>query len=388
MNSLAVGASTQSRAKRPLPRGWQARVIARRGASEIWGVPGGAFELITWVLDQGAGILGYTSRGNIHTKPLLARVRQMVDKTGMHGPGGVVSELELMAAELLLFTIRSFLVGDLLSVRFFANGGDACDAAVRICRAITGRERFISVGYHGASVLFAHSPQDEGTFQPRYRHDVAFGDTQALARIFQSRAIACVIVEVPSEDENAKPFLRACRLLCDRYGAFLILDEVVTGFRLCLGGAAEYYETKPDFACYGKAMSNGRGISALVGPAEGMEFLAERVFHSATYNGDPLNCAHLIATLEILRAADDDIYEHIWTMGERLKTGLQEIGIPCVGHAPRTALNMPEERRREFCARMIERGIIMDRPNYITVAHRPRQLHRTLEAAREVWRNA
>ena len=389
MSRLIAGASTQSRARRPLPEGWHAEVVKRGGVSEIWMVEVGGkrFEHgieCTWVFGQDGPILGYTTPLNIKTRHILRTVERLAGERGVYGPGSVVSELEVKAADLLCDIVSPFLTdgkGD-LKMRWFANGNDACDAAVRVARAATGRNKFISVGYHGASVVFAHDPQRAGVpvEVTQDRIDVEFGGTQAILKNIADAA--CVIVEVPSTDEDAKSFLRAVRKACDKADVIMILDEVVTGFRLAIGGAADYYGVRPDIACYGKAMSNGRGISALVGWPKVVGELEDRAFSSATYNGDPWNCAHVIATLSYISRNANDVYGHIWGIGEALVAGLRGVGVPIVGHAPRSALSFNlEDERREFCSAMILEHICMDRPNYATLAHTSRHVQRTVEAA-------
>ena len=135
---------------------------------------------------------------------------------------------------------------------------------LRLARAATRRNKFVSIGYHGSSVLFAHRPQNRGV--PKViqddRIDVEFGDMNAIKEIEDK--IAAVIVEVPGEDERAQFFLWDLRRYCDDNGAVLILDDIVTGFRLALGGAGEHYKVNADLVCLGKAMANGRGISAFL----------------------------------------------------------------------------------------------------------------------------
>jgi glutamate-1-semialdehyde aminotransferase len=327
----------------------------------------------TWTFDQGGPVLGYADDT---LKPARGT---------MCGPASIASMEEYIAADLLADTIGEYINGDTLGVRWFANGSDACDAAVRLARYATHRDEFISVGYHGSSVVFATPPQNGGIPEciAEDRLDVNFGDIGLLEPIVTPET-ACLIVEVPSMDEKAVGFLHLCRDLCDRYGALLILDEVVTGFRLSIGGAAELYGVKPDIACYGKAMSNGRAISAVVGEVSLMEPLVDRVFYSNTYNGDPWNLGYVIATLNILRQNGDAIYRHLWAIGSLLKTELKGVGVTVAGHEPRTALSFEiEEKRRAFCAEMIRRGIVMDRPQYTSYAHTDADVYRTRQAAEE-----
>ena len=391
MSYLTGGASTQSRANRPLPPGWDVAAVKRWGCSEEWLVTCGDRQWehlidVTWTFCQGGPVLGYTGKRNPHVRTVLQVVAK-AEAEGMLGPTSVVSFLERQAAEKLVELVGPHVGSprDGKLVRWLGNGSDACDCAVRLARAYTGRTPFISIGYHGSSQLFAHKPQDAGVPGDitKWRTDVGFGDSHALAVEMTAVNQACVIVEVPSEDEDAQSFLRYCRELCDRTGTLLVFDEVVTGFRLCLGGAAELYHVRPDIACYGKAMSNGRGVSAVVGPERIMELLRERVFYSNTYNGDPYNCAHVLGTLITLQAKPD-IYTHLWDVGKALKGGLNSLGLNCVGHAPRTAITPRDEAWLGVCRRAVKKGVVMDRPFYASMCHGKKEVKMTLDVVEEV----
>jgi glutamate-1-semialdehyde aminotransferase len=394
MTYLVGGASTQSRANRPLPEGWDAVCIHRGGIYEEWHVKrddgGPAHHRIdvTWIFDQGGPILGYTSRRNSFTLPLLRTVDRLVDKYGLFGPGGIASILEHEAADALIGAVGEYLLPDDLAMRWLANGSDATDCAVRLARAFTNRTKFISCGYHGSSVIFAHKPQNKGVpasiTTPRI--SLRWNDTKRLRELFKTQGdkIACMIVEVPSEDKAAKKFLAECQKLCAKNGAIFILDEVVTGFRLALGGAAEHYDIKPDIACYGKAMSNGRGISAVVGPREVMELLEKDVFYSNTYNGDPYNCAHVIATLQTVSAYREDLYSGLWEIGNLLSKGLNELGVKTAGHAPRATIKMKDKEKNELTRKLIPLGILLGQPNYIAAPHTDESVSLTLRALEEV----
>jgi glutamate-1-semialdehyde 2,1-aminomutase len=370
---LVAGASTQSRARRPIPYEW-AVCLDRQGCMETWKTPEGLKRLITWTFDQGGPVFGYMNRPSGLAKNML-------------GPGSIVSELEVEAAVVLLQIVAPFLTTEDPLVRWLANGSDACDMAVRVARAVTGKPVIVSIGYHGSSAIFATPPQNAGIPQilTSLTTHVAFGDEAGLRAAFQDpRGIAGVIVEVPSTDEKAVDFLGLIRQATGQTGSLFILDDIVTGFRLALGGASEYYGVKPDLVCYGKAMSNGRGISALVGPAEMMRWAEDRVFFSNTFNGDPFNCAEVIETLTYLEK-HPEVYSHLWNMGGEFKTRMNAIGVPVIGHAPRSAIVFPDEKlKAEFSRRMILRGIVMDRPNYMSTAHHEAHLTQSVEAAEEV----
>ncbi len=393
MSSLVGTTSTQSRVKRPIPPNWSSvEVISRKAAGEKWRVvddEGNTFLHninCTWVFDQGGPVLGYTTKSNPHTRDLLTLVGE-AEASGLYGPGAVSSQLERQAADKLIelvgHNVRSG-SGE-PKLRWFANGSDSCDAAVRLARAHTGREHFVTSGYHGSSLLFSHSPQNAGTpdIYTSLRNSVTFGDSQALSReLGTGPPKACYIVEVPSEDEDAQSFLQHARRLCDKTGTLFILDEVVTGFRLAIGGAAEVYNVEPDITCYGKAMSNGRGISAVMVDAGIADLLLDRVFYSNTYNGDPFNCAHVLGTLMTMELLGSELWGHLWELGAELRLGLRKAGLTCVGHGPRTALVGADYT--ELSQELVTRGIVLDRPNYISYAHTQGHIKKTIKAVKQV----
>lgn len=333
-------------------------------------------------------MLGYTSFPHPRPSVVLHEVIKLTKGAGLFGPGGVATALEHDAMDLLCDTVGKFLLAgrNNLAGRWFANGSDACDAAVRLTRKYTERASIISVGYHGSGSLFAHPPQNDGIHHGQMAevYQVEFGDTQAVYRMSEAKPIAGIIVETPSVDDDAISFLRACRAICTTHGALFILDELVTGFRLGLGGAAQRYGIPPDMACYGKAMSNGRGISALVGHEGVMQLLENNVFYSNTYNGDPYNCAHVIGTLNYLREHEMEVYPKLITVGTELKNGLTERGVPVVGQPVRSVIDDEWEKATEFKRAMVEQGILMDRPNYIATVHDGTPVLRTLRAAEKV----
>lgn len=388
-NRLVGGASLQSRAHRPVPVGWTPKVVARSGCQETWDMGDGHLrQMLTWVFDQGGPVLGYTSPDNP-----LTRLHALLWTTVPYGPGSVVSKWEIDAADLLLQIVGKYVVGEGDRARFFSDGSDAVDAAVRVARAATGRSDVISIGYHGTSLVFAEPPQNCGvargpsdTLQIRWLDDPPSSPWVP----------ACVVVEVPSTDQDAAAYLARLRNYCDQTGARLILDEVATGFRLALGGAAELYGIGADLLCYGKTMSNGRPISALVGPAKMLDRLDKDVFYSNTFNGDPHSCAQVVATLEYLMRNQEMVYPKLWGVGESFRQRMAAAGVKVVGHAPRTFVEfsapagedsdpyIADKTRQEFCRRMVARGVVIDRPNYASLAHRPEDIQYTAVQAKMV----
>jgi acetylornithine/succinyldiaminopimelate/putrescine aminotransferase len=394
LNGIVVGgASTQSRARRPLPDDWDGAYVEKRGpVSERWLYKAKGSDAfiphnieVTWVFDQGGPVLGYTCHDNKWTDEVLRTVRD-AESDGLFGPGSVSSKLEHSAAAILADIVGPYIRGDKMGVRFLGNGSDAVDCSLRLARAWTGKDKFISIGYHGSSVVFAHEPQRAGV-PSRYtkgRTTLEFGDSQAIESAMTGGDVAAVVVEVPSIDDDARSFLTFARRLCDKHDAMLVLDEVVTGFRLCLGGAAELYGVEPDIACYGKAMSNGRAISAVVGNYDIVEMLTDTVFYSNTYNGDPYNCAHMIGTLQTLQKNQHEVYPYLWALGEQLTDGLCEVGLYTAGHGPRAAVLADDDLRERVSKALIKQGIVLNRPNYICMAHTSEHVDMTVDLVCEV----
>jgi len=201
-----------------------------------------------------------------------------------------------------------------------------------------------------------------------------------------ARDCAAICVEVPALDDEAAiaAFLRECRQACDRGGAVFIVDEVVTGFRVALGGAAQRYGVKPDIACFGKAMSSTGCVSAVIGLRELVEPIGGQVFYSATFGGSPGPCAVAAATVKWLRENTDSTYAHLRHIGTLLKDGYNALGIPCVGQPERSVFAFDQDRDwLAFCSQMIERGYMVHRPNFPTLIHTEQHVRDTLAAAKD-----
>jgi glutamate-1-semialdehyde aminotransferase len=263
-------------------------------------------------------------------------------------------------------------------------GGNACEAAVRIARAETGRNRVVSSGYHGMSSSFIRPPRDggitygtaEGT---RY---VPYRDSEELKRRLDSMA-ACWIVDL-SMDDGTDDFLDWLRLgidLCTKSSIPIILDEVVTGFRLGLRGAVEYYgkvgiDINPSMVVYGKAW--GSPVSVLGGQIDFMQHLADDVYSSSTFSGDPFAVSIAIAFLENVTRFDS-VFEKISKIGHSLKEGLQDLGFGTVGQDTNFSIRLPRDERKSFAKHMFDNGIIMWNRNYATDAHNKLDVKTTLE---------
>lgn len=172
-------------------------------------------------------------------------------------------------------------------VRFLKNGSDATTAALKVARAFTGKSIIYSNGYHGWHDWCVSDDGDKNggvvSFSPGIKHFKNYDQLENDISYWSPSHVAGVIVDTmhfPIAD------LRKLRKLCDDSGILLIFDEILTGFRLALGGMQEFIGVVPDLACFGKAMGNGYPISALVGRRDIMKVLEKNTFVSSTFGGD------------------------------------------------------------------------------------------------------
>ncbi len=220
---------------------------------------------------------------------------------------------EVEAAEKL-----SALVDGAEMIKFAKNGSDANTAALRLARAVTGRRRVL---FDGAAPFLAihdwfigHTPVAAGVPDEvkRLAHPFTYNDLGSAERLFAEHHddVAAVILEPCRERRPAPGFLEGVRALCDRYGAILIFDEIVTGFRYCLHGASRLFAVRPDLITLGKGMANGYAVAALAGRASimergGLDHDGERVFLLSTTNGaEQSGLAAGIATMEFYERHD------------------------------------------------------------------------------------
>ena len=215
-------------------------------------------------------------------------------------------------------------------LRFVSSGTEACMSAIRLARGFTGRKFVIKFEgcYHGHSdamlvkagsgVATLGIPGSAGVPAETAMHTLAlsFNDLEAVRAAFAARPdeIACVIVEPVVGNAGTIPpaagYLEGLRALTTEFGALLILDEVMTGFRLSLGGAQQVYGVKPDLTTLGKIIGGGLPCGAFGGRADVMDYLAPLgpVYQAGTLSGNPLAMAAGIATLQHLIAHEGEVY--------------------------------------------------------------------------------
>ena len=290
----------------------------------LWDADGNNY--VDYLLGQGPNFLGHAH------DDVISAVDSAMRRGGVFGSQHV---LENEAAELFLDS-----VGWADQVRFGVSGTEADQAALRLARAATGRTKIIRFEghYHGwldnvliKTVDGVTGPASDGQLA-HYLDDsiiLGFNDAEALAATFADRGgeVAAVILEPMMCNSGAIPpedgYLAQVRQLCTDHGAVLIFDEVITGFRLALGGAAERFGVTPDLAVYGKAMAGGWPVAALAGRAELMALFAAGVNHSGTFNSSVPACAAVTAAITVLR--QDPPYQRIEEHGRRLIDGIRAL---------------------------------------------------------------
>lgn len=337
-----------------------------------------------WVSGLGAVILG--RGGKIGKSGFVSHLRMWAER----GDGySLPSYLEYSVAEKLCRLLGRHVPGwspEDLQVRWVKSGSDACDAAVRLARAVTGRTEVLSQGYHGfdsdfVSMTLPHHGiiSSEAMISFEIGQDLYTLDVKPVEP-------AAVIMEWPATDVDPD-WVKLLDGYCGDTGALLIMDEVVTGLRWAPGGACEKYGIQPDLICMGKALGNGQAVSALIGPREYMSWFSRNdpVFVSSTHFGEVLGLAAADYVLDYVMMMKPDYYEHLWSLGAGLIKGLKECGYNIIGHPPRSLFQFNDDYAKAyFIAGMRDRGHLVNRPNFPTMAHTQLDVIDMVRAASEV----
>jgi glutamate-1-semialdehyde 2,1-aminomutase len=387
----------------------------RAEGAMIYDVDGNAY--IDYVLSQGPMILGHSHPAVLDAVERAMRQGQLY--AGQH-------QLEIDVARKLVQHIPSA-----ESCRFGLSGSEMVQAAMRLMRAVTGRNLILRFEghYHGwfDNVLISVAPPLDKA-GPRERPNVLPGsagqstssladfvvlpwnDLSLVEKLFAEMgdSIAGVMTEPMMCNTGAilpEPgFLQGLRKLCDDYGALLYFDETITGFRFGLQGAQGLFGVVPDLSSFAKAMAGGFANSALVGKREYMERFAQDVNHSGTFNSNVISMAASAAAITELERDNGAIYRRLEQTGTALMEGIRDIarrrevnllvqGLPAAFHVSFTdlpairdyrdyAAHCDKEKYNDFTTAMLRRGIRLIGRGlwYVSIAHTDEHVERTLEA--------
>ena len=369
--------------KAPRAFGFEDELAVESGAGAYIRLNDGS-QLLDFVCGLGANLLGYGNR---------EFTQRVIRQVALGGGFSLPHVLEQQVAEKLVNLLGTRVPGwtpDTISVRFAKTGSDANSMAVRLARAVTGRDIFCHNGYGGWGAEFiAMTPPALG-IPHNYKKDAFTFDFNAPSSLnaFSFRDDLAAVMLEQGIVEPRVDWYEFLRTFCNKTGALLILDEVVTGLRYGLGGVAEKYQIKPDIITMGKALGNGFPISVVVGRKEYMDWFSRTnpIFCSSTHWGEAVSLAAADAMLDIWNQQEVD---YIWDIGEQLITeiggAVDETGWKIVGHPPRSLMVFQDDYERAFFIHgMRDRGILINRPNFICSAHTSRDVEKTAAAVFEL----
>ncbi|CAM3827263.1 glutamate-1-semialdehyde 2,1-aminomutase [Rahnella bruchi] len=388
--------------------------IARADGAFLFDADGKAY--IDYVGSWGPMVLGHNN----------AEIRSAVIEAAERGLSfGAPTEMEVKMAELV-----TGLVPSMDMVRMVNSGTEATMSAIRLARGFTHRDKIVKFEgcYHGhadcllvkagSGALTLGQPNSPGVPADFAKHTLTctYNDLDSVRAAFEQFPdhIACIIVEPVAGNMNCVPplpeFLPGLRKICDEFGALLIIDEVMTGFRVALGGAQEYYDVVPDLTCLGKIIGGGMPVGAFGGRRDVMEALAPTgpVYQAGTLSGNPIAMAAGIACLT--QVAQPGVHQTLTERTTQLAEGLldaaQEENIPfVVNHVGgmfglfftdaetvtcyQDVMKCDVERFKKFFHLMLEEGVYLApsafEAGFMSLAHTQEDIQRTIDAARRCF---
>jgi glutamate-1-semialdehyde 2,1-aminomutase len=357
-----------------------------------------------------------------HTHPKVVKAVQDAAAKGLSF--GAPTEGEILMAEKICQLVPS-----IEQVRLVSSGTEAAMSALRLARGATGRDTVIKFEgcYHGhadsllvkagSGLLTFGNPTSSGVPADFAKHTMVldYNNCEQLEEVFKSKGstIACVIVEPVAGNMNLLPasleFLQTMRRLCTQHGALLLFDEVMSGFRVALGGAQSIYGVTPDMTVLGKVIGGGLPVAAFGGRADLMQHLAPigGVYQAGTLSGNPVAVAAGMATLDIIQ--QPGFYESLTKQTKKLTDGLstvaKEVGIDFCANAvggmfgiyftqsvPTNYAEMMQcdkNRFNTFFHLMLDRGVYLApsafEAGFVSAQHDDAIINETLRCAREAF---
>lgn len=341
-------------------------------------------EFIDYIGGLGANTLGHNHPAVVNT------IRERLGNGVLHS---LPTEIEVTATRALVDLIPGAEMA-----RFFKTGADATSGAIRLARHVTGKEKVVTVGYNGWHDHFMFDTPGVPAVLRQYTHRMplmAEADEKPLLDLIAEKGseIAAVLLSLPYKRCVSTEYLRLLRETCHNHGVLFVLDEVVTGFRLALGGAQEFHGIAADFVCLSKGIAAGMPLSAIAGPREVMSRLGELQV-STTFGGEMLSLEVCKAVLGVYR--NTDYIQRMATLGARLREGINEratkVGAPLrvVGYDAipffvfADDLAAHTKLAAQFVGAMAKRGVLLRRDvSFISGVHTEAQIDFTIDAAHD-----
>lgn len=384
-------------------------VVARGAGPCVWDVDGRRY--VDYLLGSGPLIAGHA-----HPAVVDAVQRQVALGSTFYA----LNEPALELAEVMVDHIPCA-----ESVQFCTSGSEANSYALRIARAVTGRDAILKFegGFHGANDYAVMSlapragsrmprPEPASAGVPQGIEDEVFiapfndlATVSALLDVYGTRIAAIIAEPVQRGIPPLPEFLPGLRELATRHGALFVLDEIVTGFRLGPGGAQEHYGVMPDLATYGKILGGGYALAGVAGPRTLMELTAPGrsvadgfVYINGTLNGSPVAAAAGLATIALLD--EPGAYERLFTLGDSMRTLMADVfsgagvTVQAIGVGPLAQVVISDQPVVDYrsargdaalvaqiSAGLLERGVLMGGTKaYLSLVHGPHELQETAAA--------
>ena len=381
------------RSEQFLPDQWPSYYEKAKGV-EIWDLDGNKFVDMS-LMGVGACILGYAD------DDVNEAVKNIVDlgtMTTLNCP----EEVEL--AELLL---KLHPWADM--VRYARTGGEAMAIAVRIARAYSKKDKVAFCGYHGwhdwyLSANLADDKNLDGHLLPgleplgvpRGLKGTAipfnYNRIDELEEIVESNDIGVIVMEPIRDHEPENNFLKNCRDIADEIGAVLIFDEITSGWRLRVGGVHELYGVHPDISVFGKAMSNGFPMAAIIGKEAIMD-VAQSTFISSTYWTDRIGPVAAISTIN--KMLDNNVPSHLCRIGDLISDGWERLGkehnleiyTEGIAPLPHFAFDYAENPALQtlFTQEMLNRGFLASKSVYVSYCHNEQNVEKYMGEVDDVF---
>jgi len=376
-----------------LPGQWPSYFKKAKGV-EVWDLDGNHYIDMS-IMGVGTCILGYAD------DDVNEAVKKVID-TGSMCTLNSPEEVELSELLLKLHPWANM-------VRYARTGGEAVAVAVRIARAYVKKDKIAFCGYHGwhdwyLSANLADDRNLDGQLLPGLKPlgvprglkgtaiPFNYNRIDELQKITKDNDIGVIIIEPIRHHEPKNDFLGKIRRIADSIGAVLIFDEVTSGWRMKVGGAHELYNVYPDIVVYGKAMSNGFPMAAVVGKEKVMD-VAQESFISSTYWTERVGPAAAIATIN--KISKKKIPAYLCKIGNLISEGWREIAdkhnleMTVTGIPPLTTFVFDYENRAElhtlFTQEMLKRGFLASKSVYVSYSHNREHVEKYLSNVDEVF---